>query len=326
MTLLAVEDLAIDLPRGRAVDGVSFTLNPGEVLALIGESGAGKSLTGAAIVGLLPAAARVGAGRILLDGERIDDLEEEDWEELRGKRISAVFQDPAAALNPLQRIGAQLAETLDAHHPLTEKVRRERVGDWLAAVGLPRERVRAYPHELSGGMRQRVALALALCPGPELLVADEPTTALDAPLRGQMAALLRHLAGRQRTAVLLISHDVQTVATAADRVMVMYAGRIVEAGTTAEVLRAPAHPYTEALLAGLPRLGPRRARLPAISGTMPLPGARLQGCAFHPRCSLVAARCRKETPELTPGAPACFFPRQPPHQSAVGARPLAAHG
>jgi peptide/nickel transport system ATP-binding protein len=319
MTLLAVEDLAIEVPGGRAVDGFSLSLAPGEVLGLIGESGAGKSLAGSAIVGLLPAAARVAAGRILLDGERIDDLHEEDWEELRGKRISAVFQDPVAALDPLQRIGAQLAETLRTHHPFTGKVLRERVGDWLDAVGLSRERAGAYPHELSGGMRQRVALALALCPAPELLVADEPTTALDAPLRVQMAALLRRLAGRQGTAVLLISHDLHTVAAAADRVAVMYAGRIIEVGPVEDVLRAPAHPYTEALLAGLPGIGPRRARLAAIPGMMPLPGARPAACAFHPRCASVAARCRKEQPELTPRGPACFFPRQPPGVAAAGA-------
>jgi len=318
MTLLAVEDLAIDVPGGRAVDGVSFLLEPGEVLALIGESGAGKSLTGSAIVGLLPAAARVGGGRILLDGERIDDLHEDDWQGLRGKRISAVFQDPMAALNPLQRIGAQLSETLQTHHPAAGKVLRERIGDWLDAVGLPRERVRAFPHELSGGMRQRVALALALCPSPELLVADEPTTALDAPLRVQMAALMRRLAARQGTAMLLISHDLHTVAAAADRVAVMYAGRILEHGPAAEVLRAPAHPYTVALLASLPGNGPRRSRLASIPGQMPLPGARPSGCAFHPRCASVAARCRAERPELTANRPACFFPRP--------ARPAAGHG
>ncbi len=308
MTLLAVEDLVIEVPGGRAVDGASFTIEPGEVLGVIGESGAGKSLTGAAVIGLLPAGARMSAGRILLDGERIDDLHEEDWEDLRGKRISAMFQDPATALDPLRCIGAQLNETLNAHHPMIEKVRRERVGDWLDAVGLPRERMRAYPHELSGGMRQRLALALALCPAPELLVADEPTTALDAPLRVQVAALMRRLAGRQRTAVLLISHDLHTVAAAADRVAVMYAGRIVESGPAEAVLRAPAHPYTAALLAGLPGVGPRRARLPAIPGAMPLPGTRPDGCAFHPRCARVAPRCRREAPTLAPGTAACFYP------------------
>jgi peptide/nickel transport system ATP-binding protein len=322
MTLLTVADLAIEVPGGRAVDGVSFVLNPGEILALIGESGAGKSLTGAAIVGLLPAAARVAAGQILLDGERIDDFEEEDWEEVRGRRISAVFQDPMAALNPLQRIGAQLAETLHTHHPFTRKVLRERVGDWLDAVGLPRERVGAFPHELSGGMRQRVAVALALCPGPELLVADEPTTALDAPLRARMAAMLRRLAGRQGTAVLLFSHDIGTVAAAADRVAVMYAGRIVETGATAEVLGAPAHPYTEALLGSIPGTGARQTRLPAIPGAMPLPSQRPEGCPFHPRCPRVAGPCRKDVPPLAPDGPACFFPTRP----ARAAVPEKAHG
>ena len=306
MTLLAVEDLVIEVPGGRAVDGASFTLEPGEVLGLIGESGAGKSLTGAAVIGLLPQAARMSAGRILLDGERIDDLPEEDWEALRGRRISAMFQDPATALDPLRRIGAQLTETLNAHHPMIAKVRRERVGDWFDAVGLPRERMRAYPHELSGGMRQRLALALALCPAPELLVADEPTTALDTPLRVQVAALLRRLAGRQRTAVLLISHDLHTVAAAADRVAVMYAGRVVETGPAEAVLRTPAHPYTAALLAGLPGLGPRRARLPVIPGAMPLAGTRPDGCAFHPRCARATPRCGREAP--APGAVACFHP------------------
>jgi peptide/nickel transport system ATP-binding protein len=308
MTLLAVEGLAIEVPDGLAVDGVSFTLAPNEILALIGESGAGKSLTGAAIIGLLPPAARVAAGQIRLDGARIDGLDERHWEKLRGRRISAVFQDPMAALNPLRRIGAQLAETLRAHVPLGARDLRERVGEWLDAVGLPGDRWGKFPHELSGGMRQRVALALALCPAPDLLVADEPTTALDAPLRARMAALLRRLAVRQGTSVLLISHDLRTVAAAADRVAVMYAGRIVETGSTEQVLRAPAHPYTEALLGSVPGAGARRARLPSIPGAMPLPGARPRGCVFHPRCPRVAERCRAEVPALAPGQPACFFP------------------
>jgi peptide/nickel transport system ATP-binding protein len=325
MTLLAVRDLCVDVPGGRAVDSVSFTLEAGEVLALIGESGAGKSLTGAAVIGLLPPAARVGGGEILLHDERIDDLDEDDWQDLRGKRISAVFQDPLTALDPLRRIGQQLSETLQAHHPVADKVRRERIGDWFDAVGLPRERARAFPHELSGGMRQRVALALALCPNPELLVADEPTTALDAVLKVQMAALLRRLAGRQGTAVLLISHDLHTVAAAADRVAVMYAGRIVETGAVADILAAPSHPYTVALLAALPGIEPPRARLQAIPGQMPLPGSRPGGCAFHPRCPNVAARCRTETPSLTETAPACFYPRPPARRSSTNG-PAVAHG
>jgi peptide/nickel transport system ATP-binding protein len=308
MTLLAVAGLAIEVPGGRAVDGVSFALARGEILALIGESGAGKSLTGAAIIGLLPDAARVAAGQITFDGERIDAFSEHDWRRVRGKRISAVFQDPMAALDPLRRVGAQLAETLRAHFPLGAREVRERVGEWLDAVGLPRDRAGAFPHELSGGMRQRVALALALCPAPNLLVADEPTTALDAPLRAHMAALLRRLAVRQGSSVLLISHDLRTVAAAADRVAVMYAGRIVEAGATVDVLRTPAHPYTAALLGSVPGPDARRTRLPSIPGAMPLPGARPPGCVFHPRCQRAAARCRAETPALAPGRPACFFP------------------
>jgi peptide/nickel transport system ATP-binding protein len=308
VTLLQVSDLVVEVAGGRAVDGVSLSIARGEVLALIGESGAGKSLTGAAIVGLMPPGARLGGGMILLEDERIDDLEEPDWQEIRGKRISAVFQDPMTALDPLRRISAQFSETLRAHHPVVGKVLRERIGDWFDAVGLPRDRVNAFPHELSGGMRQRVALALALCPAPQLLVADEPTTALDAPLRVQVAALLRRLAGGQGTAVLLISHDLHTVAAAADTVAVMYAGRIVETGPAADLLRAPGHPYTRALLAAMPGTATRGRRLPTIPGHMPQPSLRPHGCIYHPRCPSVTARCRTESPSLVGAGSACFFP------------------
>jgi peptide/nickel transport system ATP-binding protein len=304
MTLLAVENLSIRVAGGLAVDGVSFDLEPGEVLALLGESGAGKSLTGAALVGLLPTGAALAGGRILLDGDRLDGLDERGWRRLRGRRVGAVFQDPATALDPLQRIGRQLAETLRHHLPLPRAQLAERIGDWLAAVGLPPDRARAYPHELSGGMRQRVAIALAMAPHPEVLVADEPTTALDMPLRAQVAALLRRLALRQRAAVLLISHDLRTVAAAADRVAVMYAGRLVEIGPVA-LLQSPRHPYTAALLASLPDLDRRRDRLAAIDGTMPAPGAVPAGCAFAPRCPRADARCISTQPALTDGV-ACW--------------------
>jgi peptide/nickel transport system ATP-binding protein len=311
VTLLAVEDLAIAVAGGPAVDGVSFALEPGEILALVGESGAGTSLTGAAIVGLLPAAARLSAGRILLDGERIDDLDDADRQDIRGKRICGLLGDPRASLDPLRRIGEQLSETLQAHHPVADKVRRERIGDWLAGVGLPREQIHAYPHQLTLGQRQLVALALALCPAPEILVADEPTAALDTSQRVPMASLLRRLAGRQGTAVLLISRDLHAVAAIADRVAVMYAGRIVETGQTADILRWPAHPYTHALLAAMPGAGPPWVRLPALQGWMPPPNDRPGGCLFHPRCPGVAARCRSEVPVTTAASPACFFPRVP---------------
>ena len=295
MSLLAVEDLAIRVPGGLAVDGVSFTLAPGEVLGLMGESGAGKSLTGAALLGLLPAGAALAGGRIQFDGARLDLLAEAGWRRLRGRRIGAVFQDPATALDPLQRVGAQLAETL-RHHGKPPSARLDVVGAWLAAVGLPAERARAYPHELSGGMRQRVAIALALCPGPDVLVADEPTTALDMPLRGQVAGLLRRLARAQRASVLLISHDVRSVAAAADRVAVMYAGRLAEIGPAEQVLRAPAHPYTRALLASVPGLDARVDRLAATPGAMPPPGAVPPGCAFAPRCARADAACLRRPP------------------------------
>jgi peptide/nickel transport system ATP-binding protein len=308
MTLLAVEDLAIEVPGGRAVDGLSFTLEPGEVLGLVGEGGAGKSLAGAAIIGMLPAAARVAAGRVLLDGERIDDLDETDWEDLRGTRIAAVFADACAALDPLQTVGSLLSEALHARYPLTNKVADERIGDWLRAVGLPLECIGARPHDLSRAMCQAVALALALCIAPELLVADEPAQALDAAQRAQLAALLRRTARRQRTAVLLISRDLRGVAAAADRIGVMYAGQLVELAATTDLLRAPAHPYTAALLASLPGPVRRRQRLPVIDGAMPPPDEMPRGCAFHPRCGRVVARCRVERPALWPAGTACWQP------------------
>ncbi len=302
MSLLEIADLAVAVPGGRAVDGASLGLDGGEVLGLMGESGAGKSLTGAAAIGLLPPAARLASGTIRFAGTAVEALPEAGWRRLRGRRISAVFQDPLTALDPLRRVGAQLAETLRVHGaPGT-------VAGWLDAVGLPAAGARAWPHELSGGMRQRVALALALAPRPALLIADEPTTALDVPLRAQLARLLRDLAARQGTAVLLISHDLRTVAAAADRVAVMYAGRIVEQGPAALVLRRPAHPYVAALFAALPGVAARPARLPAIAGAMPPPGAVPGGCAFHPRCARASARCAAERPPQPPHGAACWHP------------------
>ncbi len=304
--LLSVTGLSIAVAAGRAVDQVSFTLDRGEVLALVGESGAGKSLTGAALIGLLPEGARLAGGRLEFAGVALERLAEPGWRRLRGRRIGAVFQDPLAALDPLARIGDQLVETLRVHHAASRPRARRQAAEWLAQVGIPAARARAWPHELSGGMRQRVAIALALAPRPALLIADEPTTALDVSLRGQVAALLRRLATGQGTAVLLISHDIASVAAAADRVAVMYAGRIVETGATAALLRAPAHPYTAALLAARPGILHRPDRLPAIEGTMPPPGATVTGCAFAPRCGRADARCAAEAPDLPPHGAACW--------------------
>jgi peptide/nickel transport system ATP-binding protein len=302
VSLLDIADLAVAVPGGRAVDGASFALEPGEVLGLMGESGAGKSLTGAAVIGLLPPPTRLAGGSIRFAGTPIEALPEAGWRRLRGRRISAVFQDPLTALDPMRRIGTQLAETLRVHAaPGT-------VTGWLEAVGLPPERARSWPHQLSGGMRQRVAVALALAPRPALLIADEPTTALDQPLRAQMARLLRGLATGQGSAVLLISHDLGTIAAAADRVAVMYAGRVVEQGPAAAVLHRPAHPYTAALLAARPGTAARPARLAAIEGAMPPPGAVPEGCAFHPRCPRATSRCVHERPSTPRLGAACWHP------------------
>lgn len=309
MTLLTVEDLHIGLGGGgRAVEGVSFTLQPGEVLALLGESGAGKSLTGAAVLGLLPPGARVTGGRIMLDGARIDDLPPPDWRRLRGRRLSGLLQAPRAALDPLRSVGRQLAEMLAAHRPeLSSDMRRDRVRDWLEAVALPASLAPRYPHELTDDSLQRVAVALAMCAGPEILVADEPTTRLDVALRAPMAALLRRLAKGQGSSVLLLTSD-RRAAAAADRVAVMYAGRLVEIGSAGDVLNDPRHPYAATLLVATPGLAGRRHRLFTPAGQMPRPGAAPSGCAFGPRCSRAAARCLSESPALPESGPACFHP------------------
>ena len=309
MTRLLVEDLQVVVHGGMAVDGVALTLDPGEVLALMGEGGAGKSLTAAAIIGLLPAGSAMKNGRILLDGQRIDQSSRGQWEKLRGKRICAVFQDPSGALDPLQTLGVQLAETLRVHRPqLSAATLRERIGDWLEAVGLSAAQAAAYPPALTAGERQRAALALAMCPGPEVLIADEPTEGLDLAVRAHLAALLGRLARAQGTSVLLICHDARTALAASDRVAVMYAGRILESGPTAQVLRHPRHPYVHALLAGMPGLTERVRRLPTLPGRMPLPGAAPKGCVFRLSCQYATDACRAERPAQPAVGPACFHP------------------
>jgi oligopeptide/dipeptide ABC transporter ATP-binding protein len=286
--LLRVESLSIGF-AAPVVRDVSFAIGAGETLALVGESGCGKSLTSLAVIGLLPRGARV-AGRIALGGQAdLLALPAEARRALCGKRIGMIFQEPMTSLNPMHEVGAQIAEALVTHGLLPRRAARARAVELLAEMGIPDpvRRARALPHELSGGMRQRVMIAMAIACGPQLLIADEPTTALDVTVQAQILDLLRGLSARGM-ATLFVTHDLAVVAEIADRVAVMYSGRIVEAGTVADVLQAPAHPYTRALMRSRPGGHAARRVLPAIPGAVPEAGARLRGCAFHPRCAAFA--------------------------------------
>ncbi|MGD0104257.1 MAG: ABC transporter ATP-binding protein [Rhodopila sp.] len=304
MALLEVHELTVEFPtrRGllRALDKVSFSIDTGEILGVVGESGAGKSLTGAAIVGLLERPGRVAGGEIRLDGQRIDNLAAEPLRRIRGKRIGMIFQDPLTTLNPLYTIGRQLVETMQTHARLSDGEARRKAVAWLDRVGIPAaaQRIGAYPHEFSGGQRQRVVIALALCAEPALVIADEPTTALDVSIQAQIITLLKDLTRDHGTAVMLVTHDMGVIAETADRVAVMYAGRIVEIGPVAAVIRHPAHPYTDGLMASIPSLEHRVNRLRQIDGAMPRLDAIPSGCRFHPRCPRVFGRCTEQQPEL----------------------------
>ncbi len=302
--LLQVKNLGVEFATRqghlRALDDVSFDIHAGEIVGMVGESGAGKSLTGAALIGLVEPPGRVCAGDIFFDGQRIAARDGAAQQRLRGRHIGAVFQDPLTALDPLYTIGRQLTETLRTHLPLSAAQAEERAIELLEQVGIPgaAQRLSQYPHQFSGGMRQRVAIALALAPQPRLIVADEPTTALDVSLQAQIIALLKRLCREQGTAILLITHDMGVVAEACDRVVVLYAGRVAETGPVRNVLLQPAHPYTAGLMAALPSLDADRERLQPITGVMPRPGAVPAGCAFHPRCPHAFARCQAERPPL----------------------------
>jgi peptide/nickel transport system ATP-binding protein len=305
--LLEVRGLRVEFPTRRgtlvAVDGVSFAIAPGEVLGVVGESGAGKSLTGMAIIGLLEPPGRIAAGEIRLEGERIDDLPHERMRRVRGRRIGAIFQDPLTSLNPLYTIGRQLTETILTHLDVGREEARARALRLLGEVGIPAPEARFahYPHQFSGGMRQRVVIALALCAEPRLVIADEPTTALDVSIQAQIIALIRRLARERGTAVMLITHDMGVIAETADRVAVMYAGRIAEIGPVRGVLQAPRHPYTAGLMGSIPKLAAgaaaRGTALVQIEGAMPRLNAIPAGCAFNPRCPKRFERCLVERPE-----------------------------
>jgi peptide/nickel transport system ATP-binding protein len=302
--VLEVKDIHIEFPTRRgvlkAVDGISFSISPGEVLGVVGESGAGKSLTGAAIIGLLEPPGRVASGQILLEGKRIDNLPYEDMRKIRGKQIGAIFQDPLTSLNPLYTVGRQLTETIQTHLDMSNDQARERAIKLLEEVGIPaaRERIDAYPHQFSGGMRQRVVIALALAAEPKVIIADEPTTALDVSIQAQIITLLKRLCRDHGTAVMLVTHDMGVIAETADRVAVMYAGRVVEIGPVSEVIHKPQHPYTIGLMGSIPEFDTHRERLIQIDGAMPRLDAIPQGCAFNPRCTKVFDRCKSERPEL----------------------------
>ena len=283
-----------------ALDGVSFDIAAGEVLGMVGESGAGKSMTGAAIIGLLEPPGRIAGGEIRLDGLRIDNLPYDQMRRIRGREIGTIFQDPLTTLDPLYTVGRQLMETIRTHLDVSAAEARMRAIGWLERVGIPgaAQRVDSYPHEFSGGMRQRVVIALALCAEPRLVIADEPTTALDVSIQAQIIALLKQLTREKGTAVMLVTHDMGVIAETADRVAVMYAGRVAEIGPVREVVKQPKHPYTVGLMASIPPLDRRVERLAQIEGAMPRLSAIPPGCAFNPRCPHAFGRCRIERPEL----------------------------
>jgi peptide/nickel transport system ATP-binding protein len=302
--VLQVKNLRVEFPHRRgtlvAVDDVSFEVNEGEVLGVVGESGAGKSMTGSAVIGLLEPPGRIAGGEVWLDGERIDNLSPEAMRKVRGKRIGMVFQDPLTSLNPLYTVGYQLVETILTHQDMTEAQARKHAIDLLAEVGIPApdRRIDQYPHQFSGGMRQRVVIALALCVRPRMIIADEPTTALDVSIQAQIIKLLKRLCEEHGAAVMLITHDMGVIAETADRVAVMYAGRIAEIGPVKDVIKNAKHPYTSGLMGSIPVVGHRLERLTQIEGSMPRLTEIPSGCAFNPRCPKAFERCRAERPDL----------------------------
>lgn len=302
--ILEISGLSVEFPTRRgvlkALDEVSFSIQAGEVVGVVGESGAGKSLTGAAIIGLLEPPGRVSGGEIRLAGRRIDQLSDDEMRHVRGKEIGAIFQDPLTALNPLYTVGRQLVETITTHLSLSVAQAKVRAIELLEATGIPaaKERFEHYPHQFSGGMRQRVVIALALAAAPKLIVADEPTTALDVSIQAQIIELLKRLCREQGAAVMLITHDMGVIAETANRVVVMYAGRVAEIGQVRDVIHDPQHPYTMGLMGSIPSIKHTADRLAQIDGSMPRLTAIPTGCAFHPRCAHAMDICHKQRPEL----------------------------
>lgn len=301
-TVLSVRDLTVEFPTRqqtlRALDHVSFDIRRGEILGVIGESGAGKSMTGAAVIGLLTPPGRIAGGEIYLSGKRIDKLSERDWLRVRGARIGMVFQDPLTSLNPVYTIGRHLVETIRVHLKVDAANARKRAIALMEEVDIADAAVRIdhYPHQFSGGMRQRIAIALALCAEPELLIADEPTTALDVSVQAQVLKVFRAVCRERGMAAMLITHDMGVIAETADRVAIMYAGRVVEQGSVQQIIEQPRHPYTKGLMGSIPSMVEKRNRLLQIPGSMPRLAVMPPGCAFHPRCASATAICAEQTP------------------------------
>jgi len=323
--LLDVRNLRVEFPTRHgtlvAIDDVSFDIAPGEVLGVVGESGAGKSLTGSSIIGLLDPPGRIAGGEVRFDGRRIDNLPYEEMRRVRGRHIGAIFQDPLTSLDPLYTIGQQLVETIRTHLPVSAADARRRAIHLLQETGIPaaEQRLDQYPHQFSGGMRQRVVIALALAGEPRLIVADEPTTALDVSIQAQIISLLKRLCRDHGAAVMLVTHDMGVIAETCDRVAVMYAGRIVEIGPVSAVIHAPAHPYTVGLMGSIPAMDEDRLRLLQIDGAMPRLNAIPRGCPFNPRCPRVFDRCRIERPDLLEAGAtraACWLHAPPMRQAA----------
>ncbi len=305
--VLVVKNLCVQIPTRRgvltALDDINLTIKSGEILGMVGESGAGKSMTGNAVLGLLPAKGRIVAGEIWVDGLRVDNLAENEMNAVRGKKVGAIFQDPLTGLDPLMTVGEQLTETLLTHHKeMTEAEAKERAIALMKETGIPEAQMRfhLWPHQFSGGQRQRIVISLALAADPVLLIADEPTTALDVTIQAQIIELIVKLAKVHHMAVLLITHDMGVISEAADRVAVMYAGQIVEIGNVADVIHRPQHPYTLGLMGAIPDIHSKSEWLEQIDGSMPGLTAIPEGCAFHPRCKAADQRCRTVRPELMP--------------------------
>ena len=304
--LLEVKDLRVQFPTDdglvKAVDGVSFALQPGETLGIVGESGSGKSVSALTIMGLIPKAQGVISGQVIFEGQDLLQLSPTEMRQVRGKKISMIFQDPMTSLHPFYRVGDQISESIIEHENVSKKEAAERAVDMLSKVNIPqpRDRAKQFPHEFSGGMRQRAMIAMALALNPDLLIADEPTTALDVTVQAQILDLIDSLRSEFGAAVIIITHDLGVVAEHCDNIQVMYAGRPIEYGRTEDIFYHPHHPYTWGLLQSIPKLGEETDRLTPIRGLPPSLINLPPGCSFAPRCPYVFDRCREESPALLP--------------------------